>query len=110
MIRMVKGTYGRVVNGEVEAMTSHSAPFSLPESREAELVAAGVAVKVEEPAKANNYADLKMAELRRIAEARGVDVRGIRAKSEVIALLEAEPVKVPLWDDERRESGLLAED
>jgi len=46
MIRMIKGTYGRVVNGVVEAMTKHSEPFSLPEAREAELVAAGVAVKV----------------------------------------------------------------
>lgn len=111
MIKMVKGTYGRVVNGEVEAMTPHSAPFSLPESREAELVAAGVAVKVEEPVKANNYAGLKMAELRRIAEARGVDVRGARAKDEVIALLEAASVEIPVWDDdERRESGLFAED
>lgn len=52
MIRIIKGTYGRVVGGRVEAMTKRSAPFSLPESREAELVAAGVAEYVETPAQA----------------------------------------------------------
>lgn len=49
MIKMVKGTYGLVKNGTVEAMTKNSAPFKLSKKREAELVAAGVAVKVDEP-------------------------------------------------------------
>lgn len=89
MIRMVKSTYGRVVNGEVEAMTKHSAPFSLSEAREAELVAAGVAVKVEEPAQANAYENMKMAELRKIAAAQGVDVSAAKTKKDVIAILEA---------------------
>lgn len=52
MIKIIKGTYGRVVDGQVEAMTKHSAPFSISESREAELVAAGVAEYVEEPEQA----------------------------------------------------------
>lgn len=52
MIKMIKGTYGRMVNGVVEAMTPRSAPFKLPKKREAELVAAGVAVKVEDPVQA----------------------------------------------------------
>lgn len=43
MIRMIKGTYGKVVNGVVEAMTKRSDSFSLPETREDELVALGVA-------------------------------------------------------------------
>ena len=89
MIRMVKGTYGRVVGGVVEAMTKHSAPFSLPEAREAELVAAGVAVKVEEPAQAKAYTSMKMAELRKVAAARGVDVSAAKTKKDVIAILEA---------------------
>ena len=50
MIKMIKGTYGLLLNGVVEAMTPSSDPFTLPEAREAELVAAGVAVKVETPA------------------------------------------------------------
>ena len=43
MIRMIKGTYGLMVDGSVEAMTPHSGPFSISKEREAELVAAGVA-------------------------------------------------------------------
>ena len=89
MIRMIKGTYGRVANGVVEAMTKHSAPFSLTEAREAELVAAGVAVKVEETAQANPYAKMKMAELRRVAATLGVDVSAAKTKREVIDILEA---------------------
>lgn len=89
MIQMVKGTYGRVVGGGVEAMTKRSAPFSLSEAREAELVAAGVAVKVEENAQAKVYASMRMAELRKVAAAQGVDVSAAKSKKEVIAILEA---------------------
>jgi hypothetical protein len=89
MIKMIKGTYGRKVNGVVEAMTKHSGPFSLSATREAELVAAGVAVKVEEPAEANTYENMKMAELRKAAAALGVDVSTAKTKKEVIAMLEA---------------------
>ena len=99
MIKMVKGTYGRVTSGGVEAMTKHSAPFSLSETREAELVAAGVAIKVEEPPKA--YEKMKMAELRKVAAARGIDVSAAKTKKEAVAILEA---------DEKQHSGLLAED
>ena len=49
MIKMIRGAYGLKINGVVEAMTSRSAPFSLTDAREAELVAAGVAVYVQEP-------------------------------------------------------------
>ena len=89
MIRMVKGTYGRVVNGVVEAMTKHSAPFSLSKAREAELVAAGVAVKVEEPTQAKAYDNMNMQELRKAAAALGVDASKARSKKAIIALLEA---------------------
>ena len=89
MIQMIKGTYGRVVDGGVEAMTKRSGPFSLSEAREVELVAAGVAVKVEETAQAKNYANMKMAELRKAAAALGVDASAAKTKKEVIAMLEA---------------------
>ena len=105
MIQIIKGTYGRVVNGAVEAMTKHSAPFTLPEAREAELVAAGVAVKVEEPAQVKAYAGMKMAELRKAAETIGVDVGAAKTKKEVIALLKAAQD-----DDEKQFSGLLEDD
>ena len=112
MIKMIKGTYGRKVNGVVEAMTKHSAPFSLSESREAELVAAGVAVKVEETTQANAYENMKMAELRKAAAALGVDASAAKTKKEVIAILEAaearEEIQEP--DQEKLYSGLLDED
>lgn len=89
MIQMIKSTYGRVVDGGVEAMTKNSGPFSLSEAREAELVALGVAVKVEESAEASAYAGMKMTELRKAAAALGVDASTAKTKKEVIAMLEA---------------------
>lgn len=101
MIQIIKGVYGRVVNGAVEAMTKHSPPFSLPAAREAELIAAGVAVKVEDPAEESPFASMKMADLREVAAAHGADVSGIRTKRELIAALEAAGATVP--DDEAEE-------
>ena len=92
MIQMVKGTYGRMANGRVEPMTKNSGPFSLAEAREAELVAARVAVKVDEPDKVKDYNRMKMAELRKAAAAAGADtakVKAAKSKKELIALLEA---------------------
>ena len=108
MIKMIKGTYGRVVGGEVEAMTKHSPPFTLSAAREAELVAAGVAVKVEEPAQVSAYAGMKMAELRQAANVLGVDVSAAKTKKEVIATLEASKALPPV--DDRQFSGLLTDD
>lgn len=88
MIKMIKGTYGLKQGREVEAMTPRSPAFSLPEAREAELVAAGVAVKVEPPAPAD-YNKMKMAELRKAAAALGVDASAAKTKQEVIAMIEA---------------------
>ena len=112
MIKMVKGTYGRVTNGTVEAMNKHSAPFKLSEKREAELVAAGVAEYVEESTQANAYESMKMAELRKAAAALGVDASAAKSKKEVIAILESaeaqEGTQEP--DEEKLYSGLLSED
>lgn len=88
MIKMIKGTYGLKVNGVVEAMTSRSAPFSLTDTREAELVDAGVAVYVQEPDENPVYGKMKMSELREAAAAYGVDASKIRSKKEVIAMIE----------------------
>lgn len=107
MIKMIKGTYGRVVSGGVEAMTKHSEPFSLPETREAELIAAGVAVKVETPDPAKHYAKMSMADLRKAAAALGVDAGAVKSKTKLIAMLEAAETAS---DDEKQDSGLLTED
>lgn len=108
MIKMIKGTYGRVVTGGVEAMTKDSPPFKLSEKREAELVAAGVAVKVEEPVQATPYDKMTMAELRKAAAALGVDASGAKKRKEVIAMLEAAEAH-PVPDGEKQDSGLLDE-
>ena len=112
MIKMIKGTYGRIVSGKVEAMTKSSEPFSLSAAREAELVAAGVAVKVEETVQAKAYASMKMVELRKAAAALGVDASAAKSKKEVIAILEAaETEQAPqLYSDEKQYSGLLTDD
>lgn len=94
MIKIIKGTYGLVVGGTVEAMTPRSAPFSLSKTREAELVAAGVAEYVEEPEPEESpYSGMTMAELRKAAAALGVDASAAKKKTEVIALLEAAAAK-----------------
>ena len=110
MIKMTKGTYGLRVGGVVEAMTPHSPPFKLPEAREAELVAAGVAVKVEEPAKASPWDGMKMVELRKAAAAMGVDVSAAKSKKDVVELLEAVGMPKAYHEDEKQYSGLLEED
>lgn len=89
MIKIIKGTYGLMRNGVVEAMTPGSTPFALSPAREAELVAAGVAEKVDEPEKVDSYAGMKMTELRNIAQSRGFDVSGAKTKREIVAALEA---------------------
>lgn len=93
MIRMTKGTYGLKVNGTVEAMTKNSNPFSLSADREAELVKAGVAAYVKEPAEEKTYSNMKMAELRKAAAAYGVDASKCRSKKEAIELIEAAKAK-----------------
>lgn len=111
MIRIIKGSYGLEADGTVKAMGPGSEPFSLSEERESELVALGVAEKVDapEPVEISSdtdgeetekieesedpYADKTMAELRREAAERGVDVKQARSKREVIAALEAEAEK-----------------
>lgn len=103
MIQMVKGTYGRKANGRVEPMTKHSGPFSLAEAREAELVAAGVAVKVEASDKAKDYNRMKMAELRKAAAAYGVDASKCRSKKEAIELIEAAKAKAKAGHSEASE-------
>ncbi len=89
MIKMIKATYGLVkADGSVEAMTPASGPFSVNPQREAELIALGVAVKVESP-EGINYEDMKMSDLRKLAAERGVDVKAAKGKPEVIAAIEA---------------------
>ena len=85
MIKMIKGTYGLERNGVVEAKTKNSKPFTLSKERESELIALGVAEKVED-----NYTKMKMSDLRDEAKKRGIDVKGIKSKEEIIEKLRDE--------------------
>ena len=104
MIKMIKGTYGlRRGDGTLEAMTPSSGPFSINEAREAELVELGVAEKVDTPEEENPYEGKTMADLRKLAAERGVDVKAAKSKSEVIAALdaaEAEPAEAEEGESE----------
>lgn len=91
MIKIIKGSYGLKVDGVVTAMRPGSDPFSLSEAREAELVALGVAEKVETAE--SDYAGKTMAELRTEAAKRGVDVKQAKSKREVITALESSATK-----------------
>ena len=51
MIKMIKGNYGLVKNGQVIAMTKDSDPFAIDPQKEADLIASGFAKKVDIPAK-----------------------------------------------------------
>lgn len=103
MIQMTRGTYGLKDGRTVRAMTKHSPPFSLPLAREAELIALGVAVKVEAPTPAERKS---MKELRAVAADRGVDVSGARTRGDILAALAA----AADGDDDKRASGLLDEE
>ncbi len=108
MIRIIKGTYGRVVDGTVVAMRKGSEPFSLSEERETQLVAAGVAEKVQEPEK-KYTTDMKMAELREAAAALGVDASKAKTKKEVIAMLEEAEEKAEAVAETETEAEASAE-
>lgn len=48
MIKIIKGTYGAIINGQIRPKNANSAPFTLDEKEEARLVKMGVAEYVGE--------------------------------------------------------------
>lgn len=107
MIRIINGTYGyrNPQTGVVEAKTAKSKPFTLPEDREDELVAAGVAEYVGEDVSSDGgdaseapsskadelvYSDKNtVAELKAIAEKLGIQVAERATKKQIIEALDA---------------------
>ena len=107
MIRIINGTYGyrNPQTGVVEAKTVKSKPFTLPEDREDELVAAGVAEYVGEDVSSDGgdaseapaskadelvYSDKNtVAELKAIAEKLGIQVAERATKKQIIEALDA---------------------
>lgn len=112
MIKMIAGVYGYREGGIITPKDKNSEPFSLDPEREAELVGRGLAVYAnliipeEEPEPAGQNGDdsqddedgqkqkpeysekMKLPELQALAASYGLDAQKMRAKAEVIKLLD----------------------
>lgn len=112
MIKMIAGVYGYREGGIITPKDKNSEPFSLEPEREAELVERGLAVYAnliipeEEPEPAGQNGDdsqndedgqkqkpeysekMKLPELQALAASYGLDAQKMRAKAEVIKLLD----------------------
>ena len=112
MIKMIAGVYGYREGGIITPKDKNSEPFSLEPEREAELVKRGLAVYAnliipeEEPEPAGQNDDgsqndedgqkqkpeysekMKLPELQALAASYGLDAQKMRAKAEVIKLLD----------------------
>lgn len=121
MIKIIKGSYGMKVGKSVVRIDAGAAPIELDKDKEERLVRIGVAEYVDERAEgpaatpeATNTdgetdesenvdelpeysSDMKLDELKKIAEAYGVDASGLRSKKDVIAAIE-EAKDAPTFD------------
>ena len=106
MIKMIAGVYGYKEGGIIMPKDKNSDPFSLEPEREAELVKRGLAVYANliipeeepEPAGQNDedgqkqkpeYSEkMKLPELQALAASYGLDAQKMRAKAEVVKLLD----------------------
>ena len=97
MVKIIKGTYGHYNGNKVIPITEKDGPQSFSEEVEARLVKKGVAVyvseadieTVEKSDMPEYNVDMKLAELKEIAAAYGVDASKAKAKKDVIAMIEA---------------------
>ena len=98
MVQIIKGTYGHYDGHKVVPINDKSGPQSFDPEVEARLVKKGVAVYVSGAPSAEDGAgdsmpayskDMKFEELKKIAEAYGVDASKARSKDAVIDMVEA---------------------
>lgn len=114
MIKIVKGTYGAIINGQVRPKNANSPAFSLNEKEEARLVKLGVAVYVgqdkdeaaevkapvedkqkpeEKPAETTetttDYTKLSMKELSQIAKELNINSFGLKKSALIEKIKEA---------------------
>lgn len=108
MIKIIQGTYGHCVGARIIPKTPGDDPFEATPEREQRLVKIGVAAYVEaeqivpEAKKTTSSekgendgslpdysADMKMDELKGVAQAYGVDASKARSKAEIIAMVDA---------------------
>ena len=121
MIKIIKGSYGMRCGKTVQAVPAGSDPIELDKDKEERLVRLGVAVYVTEEDGVDTYhhedseaaqedddeiveefpeysEDMKLAELKAVAEAYGIDASSMRSKKEVIEAIEAAREELPVVD------------
>lgn len=117
MVKIVRGTYGHYDGKKVIPITEKSGPQSFSKEVEARLVKKGVAVYVsdaeisaakEKEQQPEYNKGMKLAELKEIAEAYGVDASKARSKDEVITMIEA--AKNGTGEDPEDEEAVDAEE
>lgn len=116
MIKIIKGSYGLRSGASIKAIPAGSEPIELSKEKEARLVRLGVAVyvteqddEIEQPVEGSDETqddeivdefpeyneDMKLADLKKIAETYGVDASSMRSKKEVIAAIDAAREELP---------------
>lgn len=116
MIKIIKGSYGLRCGASIKAIPAGSEPIELSKEKEARLVRLGVAVyvteqddEIEQPTEGSDETqddeivdefpeyndDMKLADLKKIAETYGVDASSMRSKKEVIAAIDAAREELP---------------
>ena len=116
MIKIIKGSYGMRVKQSIVAVPAGSDPIELSKEKEERLVRLGVAVyvteqddEVEQPGEGSDETqddeivdefpeyseDMKLAELKAVAEAYGIDASSMRSKKEVIEAIDAARDELP---------------
>ena len=120
MVKIIKGTYGHYDGHKVIPNNEKSGPQSFAPEVEERLVKKGVVVYVgEAPAAGNNEAgdgmpaynaDMKLDELKNIAEAYGVDASNAKSKKAVIDMIEAAKAAQDDADDDNDDDDGVVDD
>jgi hypothetical protein len=119
MVKIIKGTYGHYDGRKVIPINEKSGPQSFDPEVEARLVKKGVAVYVgDAPAAGNDAgdgmpaynADMKLDDLKKIAEAYGVDASKAKSKKAVIDMIEAAKAAQDDADDDNGDDDGVVDD
>lgn len=115
MIKIIKGSYGMRCGALIKAISAGSDPIELSKEQEERLVRLGVAEyvgdcvaeDVESDVQTEDEivdefpeynADMKLADLKKVAEAYGVDASSMRTKKDVIEAIDAARNELPDFD------------
>lgn len=92
LIKITKGTYGHWDGKMVVAKTAKDEPFELDDEKAKRLVDLGVAIyaeeKMEEDVEEQTLEDMTVAQLKKLADDRGITYERTVRKAELIAMIE----------------------